>query len=174
MRTRPCAVLAAAAASLVSGVAGAEEIALDVDCAALDPEARAAFEARARADLAFSRATRGRVAVSCRGAAARILWLPADGESREGTASLAFAGAGVVDEMLDVLHALVLAPPPRSLPADLPPPPPPSAEITPPEEGLRPGWRIEAGARSELWSGAIPAAVGVHAGAGVAFPSGGA
>jgi hypothetical protein len=193
MRASALGVLVGLALSVATTVAGAtpDRVTFAIDCPPLDDDARAALEARARADLVLERVREGTVRVACVGSVARVAWRPVVGAPHDAQATLPADRPGAVDALLQVVHDVlvdVAAVDPRpadttplaSIPPTAPPPTPaPPASTAPPPEPSATGvhsepealatpaisrWRVLAGARSELWSGAIGAALGADAG----------
>jgi hypothetical protein len=151
-----------------------EQIPLTIDCAALDDEGRSVLEARARADLLLEPREDGSLSVSCRGESSSVTWLPADGRARTRVRHLPPDRPGIVDGLLEDLHA-VLSETALGSPASQPADPSGFAAPTAPPAGAETARasvasaevhrvRLAAGAHSELWSGAIGGAIGARGG----------
>jgi hypothetical protein len=154
----------------VSGAPGTHVI---VDCVALDPEHRAALEARAKADLIVRHET-GTLAFECSGATGVVAWTPASGRTLRGQRALPSDADGAIETLLEGAERLIVAgheahtaaaapptaaspepteaaPPPASVIA-APPPGEPAVEPRPPPPA-RPGlpFGFAAGAAVEIW-----------------------
>jgi hypothetical protein len=174
------AVLIAGAFGLVqvgAGIAQAAEsdVVVAIDCQRFDPEARAAVEARARAELIVRGAT-GTLVVACDDTRAELTWHPLIGAPSATTAFLAPEARTAIEHILEALDALLGAPraaepasaSPPPAPAGPPTSPPPSPEDAdetrraPPDDsastartrspGFFRGMVLFAGAHGELWS----------------------
>jgi len=142
---------------------------LRIDCPVLDTESRAAFEARARAEMALLPQPAGEIAVACERQAAHVGWHAANGWSGHRVVGLNSDSATVVDSLLGAVHALrtgSLTSPPPLVSADQPAPAPP-ATVTVAARPARtsstraPGLRVgmEAAVYGEVWEGSMAGGV---------------
>lgn len=121
-----------------SAVAQAPDSRVVVECPAFDAESRAALEARAKADL-IVRHVSGTLSFVC-GAAGRVTWTPAGGDTVQGDVPLAPNTNEAIERFLESAEGLLLAAsapvPPAPPPADSTqvPPAAPPAEAPPPPE----------------------------------------
>ena len=148
---------------------------LRIDCPDLDTESRAAFETRARAELALSPQPAGEIAVACELNAAHVGWRAANGRSAQRDVGLNSDAATVVDSLLVAVHALrtgnLTSPPARASGIGSAPlaPDPVAVVVARPEHvrasGLRVG--VEAGVYGEVWEGSV--AGGLEGLAGLRF-----
>lgn len=147
---------------------------LRIDCPDLDTESRAAFETRARAELALSPQP-GEIAVACELNAAHVGWHAANGWSAQRDVGLNSDAATVVDSLLGAVHALrtgnLTSPPTLTSDAtsSLAAPAPVAAVVARPEHGRASGLRVglEAGIYGEVWEGSV--AGGLEGMAGLRF-----
>ena len=142
---------------------------LRIDCPTLDRETRAAFEARARAELALSPRPEGEIAVACEQHAAHVGWRAASGRTAERDIGLAADPATAVDSLLGAVHALragIVTQPAaladRGVAVEAAAPPLLVAAV--PAAGAR-GHRVpfrlgvEAGVYGEVWEGSVAGGV---------------
>jgi hypothetical protein len=160
-----CGLLGALAGS--KGVAAAEGVTLRLNCPDLGPESSAAFEARARAELASSPRPAGEIAVACADRAAVVSWWAADGAFRELGVPLASDHAAAVEALLhavEVLRAAVPSPPPAPAPGPEIGPARAAPEAPAVRASAAPhawnGLGAAAGVDVERWQGAIGGAAG--------------
>jgi hypothetical protein len=163
-----------AATILVATATARGEIALRVNCPALDDESAAVLEARARAQT-MTLPGAGTVVIECGADAARVVWQPASGERRETSVRVAGPREDVVDA---ILAAIDTSPSEEWLSSPSPPPEatrPARAQqedsttdvVVSPSKGvgIHDGFAPFVGAGSELWSSGIDGAVGLRGGA---------
>jgi hypothetical protein len=158
------------------------DVDLSIDCPLLDDPGLEEFEARARAELASSPSRVHSVAVECAGSSAAVALLTRGGEPTARDIEVGEDRTTLVEHLLDALHSLLreqasasqttVTPEASPLPETETPPAPPRE--TPADDqvqdaatankplGLKIG--IVAGVDSELWQGALGAALGAHAG----------
>jgi hypothetical protein len=166
-----------------AGRADPAQISVSIDCAAVDDEGRAALEARARADLLVGPYHDGSLSISCHEGMGRVVWSRAGGQVRTRLRLLPRDRPGIVDGLLEDMHVVLSedALEDESAAPAVPPAivsPGPAAVLT--LDGDRdkvaveatssralPPVRFAASVHSELWSGAIGAAVGARAGLGI-------
>ncbi len=152
------------------------DIALRIDCPALDEASRAALEARARAELTSAPLPNGQVVIRCAGDAATLAWQPTGEGHRERSVKLEPDAGSTVEALLGALDTLVFekpgggaTPKPESASAPVAPsavssPNTSTRDLATPEgrSPFRAG--LSLGVDSELWHGALPGAVGIHGG----------
>jgi hypothetical protein len=153
---------------------------VNVDCAVLDAEHRAALEARAKSGL-IVRHEVGTLVFTCAGDAGAVTWTPASGETSRGEVALPQNADAAIERLLEDAERLLVAshsvppaaapapaasePRPEQAPVVLPPAPvaapgplvPPGESSAPPRRekaGLPFG--VAAGASIELWD-SVPA-----------------
>lgn len=157
------------------------DIALRIECPALDEASRAALEARARAELTSAPLPDGQVVIGCARDAATLAWQPVGGGRRESSVKLEPDAGSTVEALLGALDALLFEKPgksesnePASAPAPVAKPQvrpsvvsaskASTTDAASSEGGSPYGAGLMAGVDSELWHGALPGGVGVHAG----------
>ena len=175
-RSRLITVGTALVVLVAAAVARAEPQAatLAIDCSALGDDERSLLEARARAELAYMSQGNGSAVIACLPSRATITWLPQGAPPREGSVALDPDRTIAVDSILDALHGLLVAAPelPTARLAPRPTPSVPGAVATGAPTAELPGIAVLVGGDTELWSGDVRAAVGVHAGVRLALPRG--
>jgi hypothetical protein len=148
---------------------------LRIDCPVLDTESRAAFEARARAEMALLPQPAGEIAVACERQAAHVGWRAANGWTGQRVVGLNSDSATLVDSLLGAVHALragSMTSPPPLVSGDNPAPAPrlavtvaTGASNPARPAGLRVG--LEAALYGEVWEGSM--AGGLEGQAGLRF-----
>jgi hypothetical protein len=145
--------------------------ALGIECPALGLDDLAALEARARAELGLSGRRGAAVSIDCD---ARRVLVSSEGRAPvERRVAAELQGVAFVDALVNTLHALLVEKPPGEAPPPIvrvvPAEPVSEDVVVVPERRRSMGVAIAGGVDSELWSGAIAAALGGHVGVRLAM-----
>ena len=142
---------------------------LRIECPALDPEGRAALEARARAEMALSPLPAGEIAIACEIDLAHVGWRAADGGLHEREVGLGSNAAVNVDSLLGALHALRFGDSTPRPPAAAPPHVTVVAPTPPAPAGAGPGVGLVVALHSERWAGSLAGAIEAQLGLRLAW-----